>query len=154
MDGVTETEKRKRGDGNRRTILIIAGLFGLSCLAMAACIAAFVFVILRITQPVTDVGNAYLTALSTEDYAVAYELMSGSLQSEFGSMESFSSFVRERGILPVTWSFRSRSIENGGGFLSGRMIRDDGSQFTVNLTLDHYEEAGWLIEGFSFNPVE
>jgi hypothetical protein len=134
-----------------KIIRIIALVAVGGCAMLALCIGGFVYVIIRLTQPIADVGSDFLLEIGNENYNSAYILLSDGLQSEFGSVEAFGAAMQERNIDPERWTFSSRSVNNSSGSLGSTVVMTDGSEQDVSINLEYRGEL-WLITGFSFEP--
>jgi hypothetical protein len=116
---------------------------------IVAFIAILIFVIGLFTQPVVTVGDDFMTALKTGDYAHAYALCSPDLQEELGSASALGTMAQ--GYQPAQWNWSSRSIRNGVGRLDGSFTYVGGKSGTAHLTLASVDN-GWRITSFRLNP--
>jgi hypothetical protein len=142
--------EEQRKDSQLGRVLRILGFVALGgCVMVTLCVGGFVYVLYRTTQPVADVGSAFLEATAEEDFNRAFSLLSDGYQTEFGGPEALGAFLREEGIDPARWSFNSRSVEDEVGEISSNVIMADGSERNVTIRLS-WTGTLWLITNISF----
>ena len=131
-----------RSPRNRRIVLmIVAGI--------ALFVAALFLVVARLTQPVVDVGDSFMTALNEGDFPRAYALATPELQRELGSAQQLGASAEpER---PAEWSWSSRSIRNSTGRVSGAYTRLDGAPRRAELVMRKVD-GEWRITAFRLGP--
>jgi hypothetical protein len=140
-------------DSGRRTLLILAGIALMSCLMIALCVGGFVYVIIRATQPVADVGSEFLRAVTAEDYTTAYALLDTERQAQYESEDGLRLEMEERNVQPQSWRFTSRSVDaNGTAEISGRVRMANGASRTVYMDLRWLEGLqAWQISAVTFD---
>jgi hypothetical protein len=101
-----------------------------------------------LVQPIVTVGESFMTALKTDDFARAYELCAPDLQRTIGTSTGIASRVRDR--KPETWSWSQRRIRNGVGIMEGSYTTADGKTGSIRIDLDDFD-GQWKIVGFTLN---
>ena len=124
------------------------------CLIVLAAVAVLgggiVFFVLRLTAPVVEAGDRFLTALQQEHYDEAMALCTASAQAEIEGKGGMEAFAERYKVKPAKWSYSSRSINNGMGQLQGSVAHADGSTRGLHLT---FSKSGddWKVNGFNFD---
>lgn len=95
---------------------------------------------------ISDVGNAFMSALSTGDNAASYQMLHPNIQTEVGGEAGWADWTSIRNF--EKWKFNSSSIDNSTGELQGT-AELEGVTYDVFLSLDKIDET-WLITGISF----
>lgn len=138
---------------NRNIFLIIGGVLLLlvcGCIGSVLAFGGAIFGgVMAATQPMTDAGDRFMTALRDGNYDSAYNMCTPSLQSEFGDVATFESRVQNS--RPTTWTFNSRNISNDQGQLDGSATLANGSEADLRLVLRNVSNS-WKIEGVQIEP--
>lgn len=115
--------------------LVTLGVLVLMTASLAACAGG----------DINDAAQAFMTALSNNDYATAFELSGPQLQAEVGSAQGLQ--VAIPGGL-TEWKFNSISQENNTATMAGTGTGPDGRSYAVSL---YFEKAGdaWKVEGYA-----
>lgn len=142
--------KRKANRNNRALIVILVAVIA-GALLCAGAMVAFIGGIFTLTQPVVDVGDAFLQALQDARYGDAEALLVpdlfGQISEQGGLETTFGNFT------PSQWSFDSRQINNNTGGVEGSVTNTvDGRTFYFNISLV-YTNGSWRISGYSFEPT-
>jgi len=95
---------------------------------------------------VSDMGNAFMSALSTGDNAASYQMLHPDIQQEVGGEAGWAEWAAIRNF--EKWSFNSNSVENSTAQLEGT-AELDGVTYDVVLIFDKVDDT-WLITGISF----
>lgn len=95
---------------------------------------------------VSDLGNKFMSALSTGDNATSYQMLHPDIQSEVGGEAGWADWTSIRNF--EKWNFNSTSVEDTTAELQGT-AELDGDTYDVILFFDKVDEA-WLITGISF----
>ena len=95
---------------------------------------------------VSDVGNAFMSALSTGDNAASYQMLHPDIHTEIGGEEAWAEWASIRNF--EKWKFNSTSVDNTTATLEGTAELDSVT-YDVILILDKVNDA-WLITGISF----
>lgn len=116
-------------------------------------VGGFVYILIRATQPVVDASSAYLQALSEEDYAAAYDMLTSGAQSEYETLQAFQTDMRESTFYPTRWNFNSREVNGIGtdasGQVMGTVTNANGRKDRITIWLD-YDGERWRISGVGF----
>ncbi len=122
-------------------------LIGAVVVIAAAIGAAFYF-----TSGLSEPVDRQIAALQRGDLRAAYSETSMAFQ-ENTSFEDFSKFIKANPILTkiTGHTFTSRKIENGIGYLSGKLTTESGGVQPVAYRLVK-ENDTWKILGIDFNP--
>ena len=149
-------EPSRSGGGNNsggRVVRILLILMASLCGMATLCVGGFAYVIYRSTQPVADVGSAFLQAIADEDYQAVFSNLDDGLQSEYGSAEALGTALQAENVQPQRWSFNSRSVDSGTAELGSTVIMANGTRKEVSIGL-RWTGNLWLIESFAFDlPV-
>ncbi|MEO0563494.1 MAG: hypothetical protein AAF125_15405, partial [Chloroflexota bacterium] len=73
--------------GLRRLIIVLGIVVLGGCAFVGLCAGGAAYVIVRSTQPVADVGSAFLQAAADRNYDAAFSLLSDGAQDEYGNAE-------------------------------------------------------------------
>jgi hypothetical protein len=144
---------------NRNIVIILLAVFS-ACIC-AACVPLLITLgfgvgigglVIGEVRPMTQAGDAFLTAVSEGDYEQAYNLCSNSLQQELGSATGLKQIIERenRDYIPINWRFESMSMRSSDGETRGRVTYEDGARGTVELTYVNSRDA-WLVSSFSFD---
>jgi hypothetical protein len=129
----------------RRSPLLIIGIIVVAFLLLCGVgVALLIGGVFAATQPVVNAGDAYMSALRDGDYNKAFDLSTPALQQEVGSADNLKAAVGSK--QPTSWSFTSRSINNGQGSLSGTTTFTDGTNGTVDMGLSQVGND-WKVSG-------
>ena len=112
-------------------------------------IAALIFFVFSLTRPVVSAGDAFMSALKSQNYEAAFALTTAQLQSELGAPKRLSGMFAAA--QPAEWSWSSRQIRNGSGDVSGRVTYSTGTEGSVSLVLSS-EGENWRVSGFRMDP--
>ncbi|MBZ0217500.1 MAG: DUF4864 domain-containing protein [Fimbriimonadaceae bacterium] len=123
-------------------------LIGLVVVIVAAISAALYF-----TSGLTETVDRQIAALQRGDIRGAYEETSVAFQQNT-SIEDFTQFVQSNPILTriTGHSFSSRKVENGVGYLRGKLTTDGGGVQPVSYQLVKENDI-WKILSIDFNPT-
>ena len=146
--GATAPVPLPLADPARRTMLWAVGLGGLALIVIAF-VAGLIWLTTSLTQPVVDVGDSFLTAVQTGHDAAAYALCTPALQQRLGGAPGLTRLVAA--FRPGQWSWSSRAVRNGAGFLDGAVTFVDGRAGTVHLTLQQVAGA-WRVDALNLTP--
>ena len=118
-----------------KKILMTIGVLVLMLAGLSACAGG----------DINDAAQAFMTALSINDYAAAFALSGPQLQAQVGSAEGLQA------ALPGTlsdWKFNSISQDNNTGTMEGTGTGPDGNTYTLSL---YFEKVGdtWKVEGYA-----
>ena len=89
-----------------------------------------------------------MSALKTGNYADAYALCTPDLQKQLGSASRIASLSQNH--RPAQWSWSSRSVRNGVGYLDGPFTYTDGKAGNAHLVL-HQVGKDWKLSSFNLN---
>jgi hypothetical protein len=109
-------------------------VLGCAGLALLGCIGFVVFTLLTVntlTQPVVTAGDSFMNALKAGNYSAAFNLCTPDLQQQVGDANGLQAAMSVK--QPTSWSWSSKSINNGLGSLEGSASFADGSKGTANL---------------------
>ncbi len=95
---------------------------------------------------VSDMGNAFMSALSTGDNATSYQMLHPDIQQEVGGESGWTEWTAIRNF--EKWKFNSTSIENDSAQLEGT-AELEGVTYDVVLVFDKVNDA-WQITGINF----
>lgn len=95
---------------------------------------------------VSDMGHAFMSALSTGDNATSYQMLHPDIQQEVGGESGWTEWTAIRNF--EKWKFNSTSIENDTAQLEGT-AELEGVTYNVVLVFDKVNDA-WLITGINF----
>ena len=141
MTDLHPTMKPPRRFGPLKIIAIVLAGFAILGIALF-------FILKSALGPVTEAGDAYMGAMRDGNYAQVYALSAPSLQQELGSAGQISGQMgRYR---PSTWSWSSRSVQNGYGRLAGSVTYQSGNNGTAELNLSKVD-GQWRVTGFRLN---
>ena len=136
-----------------RIVVMVTGLIAvIACFILLVGGGIFWFVF-RVTQPLAEAGDAFMTRLQAGEYRAAYEMMSPALQADIGSAEDLQGILNTAGGRPESWQWNSRRISNRTGYLEGNVTFAGGTRGRVWLTCLQ-EEGVWRVEDFSFSAGE
>jgi hypothetical protein len=130
----------------RSPLLIIGGILLVLVLLCGGGIVLLVGGVLSATQPIANVGEAYMTALRDGDYNKAFSLSDPSLQAQVKGAEGLQAALGSKQV--ATWSFTSRNITNNQGGLSGTTTYKTGESGTVDVVLTQVGND-WKVSGIS-----
>ncbi len=130
----------------RSPLLIIGGILLVLLVICGGGIAVLVGGVLNATQPIANVGDAYMTALRDGDYAKAFSLSDPSLQQEVKDAGGLQTALGSKQV--ATWSLTSRNISNNQGSLSGTTTYKTGESGTVDIALTQVGND-WKVAGIS-----
>lgn len=124
-------------------------VMGIAVVIGASIAAAFYF-----TSGLTEPVDRQIAALQKGDLQAAYEETSVAFK-ESTSFEDFTRFVQSNPILTKIsgHTFSSRKIDNGIGYLSGKLTTEGGGVQPVAYRLVK-ENDTWKILSINFNPDE
>jgi len=95
---------------------------------------------------VSDMGNAFMSALNTGDNTTSYQMLHSDIQEEVGGEAGWAEWTSIRNF--DEWKFTSTSIENTTATLEGTAVLDD-VDYAIILLFDKIDEE-WKITGISF----
>lgn len=95
---------------------------------------------------VSDLGNQFMSALSTGDNATSYQMLHPDIHTEVGGEAGWAEWTSIRNF--EKWKFTSTSIENTTAELQGT-AELNGETYDIVLIFDKVDE-NWLITGISF----
>jgi len=95
---------------------------------------------------VSDMGHAFMSALSTGDNATSYQMLHPDIQQEVGGESGWTEWTAIRNF--EKWKVNSTSIENDTAQLEGT-AELEGVTYNVVLVFDKVNDA-WLITGINF----
>lgn len=95
---------------------------------------------------VSDMGKAFMSALSTGDNATSYQMLHPDIQQEVGGESGWAEWTAIRKF--EKWNFNSNSIENNTAQLEGT-AELEGVTYDVVLVFDKVNDV-WLITGINF----
>ena len=123
---------------------------GLAVVAAIVLGAGIFFFVMRLTGPVADTGDRFMTALQNQRYADALALCTPSLQTDVEGKGGLATMAERYKIRPSAWSYSSRSVKNNLGELSGTATYADGTAHARRLT---FAKSGgdWKVNGFNFD---
>ncbi len=81
-------------------------------------------------KDITNLGNTFMTALSTQDNATSFSMLSPDIQAEVGYEAGWADWTSIRDF--DEWKFTSNSIENDVATLEGT-AQLDGEEYLVTL---------------------
>lgn len=132
---------------NKKILLVLGGGLLVVCLVCVGVIGVAFVLGLGATQPISDVGDAFMTALKNEDYATAYNLCAPALQQELRNPQGLANLIRNGNVRPMQWSYTSRNVSNDQGQLEGNVTFVGNRQGTLQLVLTQVGGT-WKIAGF------
>ena len=97
-------------------------------------------------KDVSNMGDAFMTALKDGDHAASYQMLSEDIKAEIGGEAGWAEWAAIRNF--DSWKFNSNSIENDVATLVGN-AKLDGEDYVVTLIFDKIDEV-WKITGISF----
>jgi hypothetical protein len=95
---------------------------------------------------VSDLGNQFMSALSTGDNAASYQMLHPEIHTEVGGEAGWAEWTSIRNF--EKWKFTSTSIDNTTAELQGT-AELTGETYDVVLIFDQVDDT-WLITGISF----
>jgi hypothetical protein len=95
---------------------------------------------------VSDLGNKFMSALSTGDNATSYQMLHPDIHAEVGGEAGWADWTSIRNF--EKWKFTSTSVENTTAELQGT-AELNGETYEVVLIFDKVDD-NWLITGISF----
>jgi hypothetical protein len=95
---------------------------------------------------VSDLGNKFMSALSTGDNATSYQMLHPDIQAEVAGEAGWADWTSIRNF--EKWKFTSTSVENTTAELQGT-AELNGETYEVVLIFDKVDD-NWLITGISF----
>jgi hypothetical protein len=132
---------------NKKILLVIAGSLLVLCLVCAGVLVVAFTLGLGATQPISDVGDEFMTALKNEDYTRAYNLCAPALQQELRNPQGLANLIRNANVRPSQWSYSSRNITSDQGQLEGSVTFVGNREGTLQLVLIQVGGT-WKIAGF------
>ncbi len=127
---------------SRRTIRIVAA----AVIGAVVMVVAIFLLVTNLTQPLVDVGDQFMKAIQNHDMDTAYALFATELRDEVGQ-ETFADIFAAAAV--TNWSYASRVIRNGGGYLSGQATIDNQ---TYQFELRFIDRDGrWQLTAYNFN---
>ncbi len=127
-------------------------ILGIAGGAVVLCVAFFLIlflVVLRVTAPAADVGEAFMVALRDGNYRAAYDMCTTDLQAEIGDADDLRALIEDSDAAPVKWTFTSRNIRNDQAQLLGTGSFGGGQEADIEIVLNK-EGNAWLVSGFHF----
>ncbi len=129
------------------------GVF-LGCgLALAAALVlggGIFFFVMRLTGPMADTGDLFMTALQNQRYGEATAMCTASLQADLESKGGLEVLMQRYKVRPTKWSYSSRSVKSSVGEVSGSATHADGSSRNLRLTFSRSGDD-WKVNGFQFD---
>jgi len=101
------------------------------------------------TEAVADAGDAFLQAVSDDDYTAAYAMVAPSMQETMGGEAGLRERFIGSGLVIATWDIRSRTVREDYGEVSGDVTLERGSTLEFEIIFDNVGEE-WLVSGFTF----
>ena len=129
-----------------RWLFAAIGCLGLVIIGCIAFFAITFFAASNLTQPMTNAGESFLTAVRDGNYPAAFALCTPALQQELGDAQQFASSMQD--IKLTKWDFSSRRIENNTGYLEGTATLSGGKQASLQLALDQVN-GDWKVSGYN-----
>lgn len=127
---------------------LIGGLTAVIAICgVVALLSALIFVAVK---PVSDVSDAFLSALRDERYAEARAMLSRSLQFTYRDAKALEAHVREYKLRPASWftnGVSSDESSDGHASTNGTMTFASGAQGTFNLTFVKQGNQ-WVVDAF------
>ncbi|MDX1994246.1 MAG: hypothetical protein SF029_17805 [bacterium] len=117
-------------------------------LLLGGVFVAFFGSVFIFTQPITEAGSTFLSALRAEDYPGAYRLLTGDFQERVDSPTGLRTLITEADAMPVIWSVNFRQIINSVAELGGNLTTTSGVQHSVRLQLRR-EDGEWRVADYS-----
>jgi hypothetical protein len=102
------------------------------------------------TQVVSQVVQAQLQALATQDANKAFALADQDLRTQFGTADAFLATVREQYPMllhPASVLFLKPETEGSIALQKVRLSDQDGSAWTVTYLLNRQQDNQWRISG-------
>lgn len=132
---------------NKKILLVLGAGLLVVCLVCVGVIGVAFVLGLGATQSISDVGDAFMTALKNEDYSTAYNLCTPALQQELRNPQGLANLIRNANVRPMRWSYASRNVSNDQGQLEGSVTFVGNREGTLQLVLTQ-GGGTWKIAGF------
>jgi hypothetical protein len=126
----------------------VGKILGIGCLGLIAMGAGIFFLVMRLTQPVVDVADAFMGALRDGDNNRAFQIAAPPLQRELGSAEQLGASIGA--YRPQDWSWSSRSIRNDRGNVSGSVTYQGGRTGTAQIRMSQVD-GEWRVTAYRLN---
>lgn len=97
-------------------------------------------------KDVSDMGNKFMSALSTQDNATSYAMLSPDIQAEVGYEAGWADWTSIRDF--EKWKFNSTSVENDTATLEGT-AQLDGEEYQVTLQFTNFNNE-WKLTTIIF----
>ena len=123
---------------------------GLALVAAIALGAGIFFFVMRLTGPMAETGDQFMTALQRQRYDDALALCTPSLRADVESKGGLEAMAERYKLRPTAWSYSSRSVQGNAGELSGTARYEDGTSRALRLTFSQSGD-GWRVNGFNFD---
>jgi hypothetical protein len=122
--------------------------YGLFAIITIAFLWAFLF-----TTSISDIAGQQLTAIKRDNLEKAYAYTSSAFQ-EHTSFEQFKTFVDSYPVLKNFQRVRfiEKRVDDGAGYLYGKLIAKDGSKSTIEFQLMKYHHE-WKIQALRLAPA-
>ncbi len=133
---------------NKKLLLIVGGLLAVCVVGFIAVDAAGGALAIGGTQPAAKVGDSFMTALKSGDYAQAFGLCSPELQNKLQDAKGLQSMIEAGKAQPASWTFNSRNLSNGTAELAGDVTFAGGQTGNVSLVLGK-SGSDWRVTGFN-----
>lgn len=133
---------------NKRLIALIVGI---TVLATTGMVAAIVWLVFKLTAPMTDTTDRFLDLITQKQITQAYELTAPAFRQEV-SAERFTEFLTEKGLdkhASHTWS--TRKIDGTDGRVAGSFTSQSGRSLPLSIYLDS-SSGSWLIVFIGLEP--
>jgi hypothetical protein len=137
------------GEAGRRLMRLLVIVTVVPLLAVLVGLGLAIALVRAADAPVEAAGDAFLTAVHSQQYAAAYALCPPDLQGQLGGVGGLA--AAWAGPPLGTWRWTGHSLVNGVGRLDGPFTYADGRPGTTHLTL-HQVSGAWRIANFQFVP--
>ncbi len=97
-------------------------------------------------KDVSDLGDQFMSALSTRDNATSFSMLSADIQAEVGGEAGWAEWAAIRDF--DEWKFTSNSVENNEATLEGTAMLD-GDEYLVTLVFTKNGDA-WELTTIIF----
>ncbi len=104
----------------------------------------------RTSNPVLESTDNFLSALGSQNYQAAFNLLSPELQTSWEDSESFGQEIRRADIQPANWRVGQSVRETRRGIVSGSMQLVNGTEQSVYLEF-RYINREWRIIYYDFD---
>lgn len=133
-----------QGDKMKNRIAILMVVAVVFVMALSAC-----SVVNEITT-VSDVGNAFMTALRDGDNATSWAMLTTDVQTEVGGEAAWAEFTAPRNF--SKWKFSNTEFENDVAQMDGEATLVDET-YTIVLVFDKVNDS-WLVSGINITFKE